>query len=64
MEELHSFLTLAPDGCGQLHAPATLLPDVDPWYPLNRLGGIYKRSGHCGTEEKDLCPSQVLNPAQ
>lgn len=38
--QMYSFLTLALDRHGQLHAPDTLCPSI-PWYPLSRrLGGL------------------------
>jgi hypothetical protein len=33
--QLHSFLTLALDGIGQLHALELYLWGKNPWYPLN-----------------------------
>jgi hypothetical protein len=40
---------------GQLHAPATLPPGKEPWYPLDRkLGGPQSCSGHGGEEETSL----------
>jgi len=34
---------------GQLQAPATLLPEKEPWYPLDRGGlGVSKRENSLG----------------
>jgi hypothetical protein len=42
---------------GQLHAPAALPPEKEPWYPLDRrLGGPQSRSRHSGGEEKNSQP--------
>jgi hypothetical protein len=37
--QIHSFLTSALDGRGQLHAPAALSPGKSPWYTLDRRVG-------------------------
>jgi len=42
---------------GQLHAPAALPPEKNPWYLLNRrLGGPQSRSGHAGEENSQPPP--------
>jgi hypothetical protein len=47
---------------GQLHAPVTLPPGKQPWYPLYRgLGGPHSRSEHYG-EEKNLLPLPGIKP--
>jgi hypothetical protein len=46
---------------GQLHAPAALPPEKEPWHPLDRrLGGPQNRSGR-GGEEKNSQPRQESN---
>jgi len=46
---------------GQLHAPAYLLPDKDPLYPLDgRLVGLQNLSGRC-REQKCLRHCSKLN---
>jgi hypothetical protein len=47
---------------GQLHAPATLPPEEDPWYPLDRrLGGPQSRFGRDG-EKKISQPPPGIEP--
>jgi len=38
-----------------LHTPAALPPGEEPWYPLDRIVGPQKRSGHGGEEKKSKC---------
>jgi hypothetical protein len=46
----------------QLHAPAALPQEKNPWYPLDRrLGGPQSRSGH-GDEEKNSQPPPGIEP--
>jgi len=53
---VHSFLTLALDKHGQLHAPVTLCLGI-PWYPWSRrLGGQQSRSVHLRKTDKSLAP--------
>jgi hypothetical protein len=50
---------------GQLHALAALLPEKNPWYPLDRrLGGPQSRSGRGGEEKNSQPPPgiELLNP--
>jgi hypothetical protein len=47
---------------GQLHALAVLLPEKEPWYPLDRrLDGPQSRSGR-GGEEKNSQPPPGIEP--
>jgi hypothetical protein len=47
---------------GQLHAPATLPPGKESWYPLDRrLGGPQGRCGR-GYVQKNSQPSPELEP--
>jgi hypothetical protein len=61
----HRDYSTLPDGAsGQLHAPATLAPGKQPWYPLDRrLGGPQNRSEHLwtvpGIEPQFLEPSRI-----
>jgi hypothetical protein len=50
------------DVSGQLHAPAALPQEKNPWYPLNRrMGGPQSRSGR-GGEEKNSQPALGIEP--
>jgi hypothetical protein len=56
-----SFSTSAIDGSGQLHAPAALLPEKSPQYPLDRrLDGPQSWFGHYG-EEQITCSCRESN---
>jgi hypothetical protein len=35
---------------------------LDPWYPLDRMGGFQTWSGHYGKEKKITCPCQESSP--
>jgi hypothetical protein len=45
---------------GQFHAPAALLQEKSPWYPLDRrLGGPQSHSGRSGEEKNSQLPPGI-----